>query len=100
MKYVFPAVLEYAEGYGYAVNFPDVSSAVTQGENLCEAIFMAEDALTGTLMSMEDSGREIPSPTSIEDLKLEPKEFYALIKADTDSYRKRLAQENITAGAA
>ena len=97
MKYVYPCILEYAEGYGYAVNFPDISGAITQGKTLCEAVFMAEDALTGTLMSMEDTGKEIPQPTPIEKLNLAPKEFYTLIKADTDTYRKNLAQTIKTA---
>ena len=100
MKYVYPCVLELDEGVGYSVYFPDISGAITSGVNLYEAVYMAEDALTGTLMSMEDSGRIIPPPTSLENLKLENKEFYALIKADTDAYRKQLARSEKVEGAA
>lgn len=92
MKYVFPCVLEFEEGYGYSVNFPDVSGAITQGGDLYDAILMAEDALAGILMSEEDDKREIPQPTPLTEIKLTGKEFVTLIKADTDAYRKMLAE--------
>lgn len=117
MKYVYPAVFYTAIEGGYTVEFPDVQGALTQAENLFEAMEMAEDALCGMLVMWEDfkAGRsELPmtnrivEPTPIEKIVAEPDEystnaFVTLIKADTDAYRKQLAkiqEQEKTAGAA
>ena len=106
MKYVYPAVFYRAIEGGYCIDFPDVAGAATQAETLYEAIEMAEDALAGILTMYEDfkAGKSdlpmknrIVEPTPIEQVKAEPDEFstsafVTLIKADTDAYRKMLAE--------
>ena len=105
MQYVYPAVFYRAIEGGYAVEFPDVDGAATQGETLYEAIEMAEDALAGILVCYEDykagrsklpMGNRIVDPTPIEKVVAEPDEystsaFVTLVKVDTDAYRKALA---------
>lgn len=106
MKYVYPAIFykdkELPETY--SVIFPDVPGAATCGYSLYDAIYMAEDALAGMLVSWEDAkaGKEqmsnkIQEPTPISEIKAEPDEysteaFVTLIKADTDVYRKILEE--------
>ena len=106
MKYVYPAIFFVAKEGGYVVEFPDVEGAVTQGETLFEALEMAEDALCGMLVSWENfkAGQDqfpmrnrIVEPTPLEKVVAEPDEFstsafVTLIKADTDAYRKMLAE--------
>lgn len=106
MKYVYPAVFYRAIEGGYCIEFPDVSGAATQAETLYEALEMAEDALAGMLTMYEDfkagksdlpMNNRIVEPTPIEQVKAEPDEystsaFVTLIKADTDAYRKMLAE--------
>ena len=106
MKYVYPAVFYIDKTGGYAVEFPDVEGAVTQGETLYEALEMAEDALAIVLCAWEDSksgirkppiNNRIVEPTPIENVVAEPDEystsaFATLIKVDTDAYRKQLAE--------
>ena len=112
MKYVYPAVFYRAIEGGYCIDFPDVSGAATQAETLYEALEMAEDALAGMLTMYEDfkagtltdlNGNKLEiknrvvEPTPIEQVKAEPDEystsaFVTLIKADTDAYRKMLAE--------
>lgn len=106
MKYVYPAVFYRAIEGGYCIDFPDVSGAATQAETLYEALEMAEDALAGMLTMYEDfkagksdlpMNNRIVEPTPIEQVKAEPDEystsaFVTLIKADTDAYRKMLAE--------
>ncbi len=108
MKYVYPAIFYRAIEGGYCIEFPDVAGAATQAETLYEALEMAEDALAGMLVCWEDckSGKlnppmnnRIVEPTPIEQVKAEPDEFstsafVTLIKADTDAYRKMLAEKN------
>ena len=106
MKYVYPAVFHCAIEGGYYIDFPDVEGAITQADTLYEALEMAEDSLAGMLVCWEDfkagksdlpMNNRIVEPTPIDQVKAEPDEystsaFVTLIKADTDAYRKMLAE--------
>ena len=52
-KYVYPAVLTQEENGMYSVKFPDIEGCYTSGENLADALFMAEDALALMLYAYE-----------------------------------------------
>ena len=109
MKYVYPAIFRKDKEMNdtWCVEFPDVSGAATCGYSLYEALEMAEDALAGALTLYEDSKagkldppmkNRIVEPTPIDQVKAEPDEystsaFVTLIKADTDAYRKMLAEK-------
>ncbi|MBQ6976213.1 MAG: type II toxin-antitoxin system HicB family antitoxin [Selenomonadaceae bacterium] len=107
MKYVYPAVFYRAIEGGYCINFPDVSGAITQADDIFTALEMAEDVLAGMLCAWEDykaglsktpMANRIVDPTPIEEVVAEPDEFstsafVTLIKADTDAYRKMLAEQ-------
>ena len=109
MKYVYPAIFYAAKEGGYCIDFPDVDGAGTQADTLYKAMEMAEDALCGIMVMYEDflMGRNgfpmknrIVAPTPIEKIKAEPDEystsaFVTLIKADTDNYRRQLAEMQI-----
>ena len=114
MKYIYPAIFRKDKELkaAWCVEFPDVEGAATCGYSLYEALEMAEDALAGMLVCWEDfkagvltdrNGNKleiknrIVDPTPIEQVKAEPDEFstsafVTLIKADTDAYRKMLAE--------
>ena len=101
MQYVYPAIFYKDKKLPetYSVIFPDVSGAVTFGFSLYDAIFMAEDALNGILTGFEDGkiSNKISEPTPIDKVVAKPDEFsesafVTLIKADTDAYRKFLAE--------
>ena len=91
MKYIYPATMSEEDGV-YLVRFTDIDEISTFGKTLYEAVEMAEDALNLMLVDMEESGDPIPKASDIRDIKLDdPKSFVTLIKADTDEYRKMLA---------
>ena len=108
MKYVYPAIFREDKEMPdtWCVEFPDVAGAATCGYSLYEALEMAEDALAGILVCWEDfkagksdlpMNNRIVEPTPIDQVKAEPDEFstsafVTLIKADTDAYRKMLAE--------
>ena len=124
MKYVYPAIFRKDKTMEdtWCVEFPDVAGAATCGYSLYEALEMAEDALAGILVCWEDfkagksdlpMNNRIVDPTPIDQVKADPDEFstsafVTLIKADTDAYRKMLAEmrkssstpETATTGAA
>lgn len=97
MKYVYPAIFRKDSNIEdcYYVEFPDLEGVFTQGEDLFDAICMAEDVLGCSLIWAEDDGEEIPQPTpikQIKQIKTEPDEystdaFVVLIKADTEVFR-------------
>lgn len=45
-KYAYPAVFSPEEGGGFSVNFPDLESCYTCGDDMVDALTMAEDVLT------------------------------------------------------
>ena len=87
MKYVYPAVFTPEENGHFSVNFPDLESCYTCGDDLVDALDMAEDVLAMTLVSYENNSTPIPTPS--KKLSLEDGEFQNFIACDTDSYRKQ-----------
>lgn len=89
MKYVYPAIFTTETNGGYSVSFPDIKGCFTDGENLADALEMAQDALCLMLFDMEEDGKTIPSPTNIKEVRTQnPNEFVSLVSCDTLEYRK------------
>lgn len=88
-KYSYPAIFTPEENGLYSVIFPDLESCYTSGDNLTDAIIMAEDVLAFTLYDYEKEGKPIPAPSSPSSLSLANGEFVNFIACDTLGYRKR-----------
>lgn len=86
-KYIYPAVFE-KEGDQYSISFPDLPNCFTQGEDLQDALEMAQDALCLVLYHMEKDGKEIPAATDIKKIKVSDNVFVTLIDCDTFEYEK------------
>jgi len=92
-KYVYPAQFIREESGQYSVDFPDLESCYTSGDDLNEAILMAEDVLAYVLFDYEKEGRSIPKPSDINSIKsktdLADNEFVNYVHCDTIDYQKR-----------
>lgn len=86
-KYAFPAVFT-PEDQGYSVIFPDLEGCYTCGDNLEDALEMAEDALALVLYGYEKDGRFIPAPSERTKIPLKDDEFVNYVACDTMVYRK------------
>lgn len=86
-KYVFPAIFEPEDGL-YNVSFPDLPGCYTCGDDLADAMHMAEDALGGYLSRAEEKGEEIPAASSMDAVERPQSGFVTLILTDTDAYRR------------
>jgi len=87
-KYTFPAVFEPdEEAGGYCVYFPDIEGCYTQGEDIADAIEMAEDALCLMLYDMEKKGINIPKASKPSDIEAKPGEIVNLVVCDTKYYK-------------
>lgn len=87
-KYVFPAILTPEENGAYSVRFPDISGCYTSGENLADALFMAEDALALMLYDLEEEKKTIPVPSEEKSIQLNDGEFSTLVACDTLKYQR------------
>ena len=87
-KYYYPAVFS-REGEGYNVVFPDLEGCFTCGDDLAEALWMAEDVLACCLCDMEIEARMIPEPSEMDTIHLKNGEFISFITCDTDAYKRQ-----------
>lgn len=87
-RYVYPAVFTEEDNGQYSVNFPDLEGCYTCGNDLGEAIKMAQDALALTLFDYESEKQEIPKASKLTDIKVGNGEVVSYVSADTMVYRK------------
>ena len=91
MKYVYPAIFTQ-EDKVTLVSFPDLPGAITEADNLPEALIMAKDAAEMWLEHREKHNLEIPSPSTVSKAHkhcADPDAIVSLIAADTDEYRRQ-----------
>lgn len=67
----YPAIVEQA-GEGFSVFFPDLPGCVSAGRTLQEAAVNAEEALAGHLAVSIQHGDEVPAPSSLDTIELDP----------------------------
>jgi len=87
-KYVYPAIFTREDDGGYSVLFPDIESCYTGGDDMSDAIEMAEDVLCLVLYDMEQAGKVIPPPSSCKDIKADKNSVVSLVHCDTETYRR------------
>lgn len=93
-KYVYPAIFEPEEGM-YNVSFPDLPDCYTCGDSLSDAMYMAEDALSGYLARAEEMHREIPGASVLDAIRAGEGCFVSLVLADTEEFRRRTSSKAV-----
>ena len=75
----YPAIVDGCKG-AYGVVIPDIPGACcAMGSTVDEALLNAEDALADFVSMLEANGKDIPSPSSIDDISLEDGEMVAYV---------------------
>lgn len=78
---------------GYFVSFPDIPEAMTQGENLEEAMEMAQDVLVSSMDFYFEDQRHVPMPSILKEgqpfIELEP-ELWAKVLLLNETLSKNL----------
>lgn len=97
MKLVYPAVFTpyEDESGGYAVEFPDLPGCVTGGDDMAEAIFMAEDAASGWVLTELEDGKKAPKPSEFGSIQTEPGQFVSLVALDMDLYAAKYGNRSV-----
>lgn len=76
MRYYLAAFCPCHEG-GFSVSFADVPEAITQGVDIEEAVFMAQDALRVSLEMYSEEGREFPAASTPSEARAKTEALYA-----------------------
>ena len=84
MTYAYPAVFHQV-GETLNVYYPDLA-CISQGDNYLDAFKSAREGLSLHLYGMIEDGFKLPTPSRLEDIKLEENEALALIEADLDGF--------------
>jgi len=87
MRYVYPAVFVPEDGL-YNVTFPDLPDCYTSGDDLTDAVFMAQDILADVLADKEEQNGFVPNPSDLSTLTVPTGSTTALVAADTDAWRR------------
>jgi predicted RNase H-like HicB family nuclease len=70
-EYIFPAIFDYSDPVGIAIEFPDLEGCYSCASTTEEAVYCAKEVLELHLWGMEQDGDNIPEPTPINKLKLD-----------------------------
>jgi len=88
MKYAYTAVFTPEENGAFSVHFPDLPGCYTSGDDMPDAVTMAQDALCLWLYDMEQDKTPLPPATLPGDIKAKSKEFTSVVAVDTETYRR------------
>lgn len=89
MYYAYPAVFYPEEDGRYSVVFPDLNDLATYGDDLCDALAMAQDACGQYLFTSLKDGEQLPPATPIKDvLKDEESAFVNLVGVRLEYYAR------------
>lgn len=92
MKRYYPAVVESDENPGFSAFFPDFPGCVGAGDTIEETIRNAKDALSGHIDLMVEDGDAIPTPSTLDEIRLDDDiqvELVVMIEAMTPGRKQR-----------
>lgn len=97
-RLAYPVFIKETGDGWCAVTIPDFGNH-TQGEDIADALFMARDAIGLRGISLQDEGKDIPMPYSVEYMKVEDEKEY-VVDVDFSEYRaehdSRSVRKNVT----
>lgn len=95
MKKVYPTIFTKTDD-GYLIEVPDLD-ILTQGTDMENAIFMARDAISITIVTLEDNNETVAEPSAIDSIDVskgtfagDGKGFVSMVDVDTAEYRRRI----------
>ena len=95
MRTAYPTIFTKTEDC-YLIEVPDLE-ILTEGTSLEDAIEMARDAISITIVSLEDAQQVVPVPSAIESINVSKgtfadsgSGFVSMVDTDTADYRKKI----------
>lgn len=89
MNYVYPAIFYPEENGQYSVIIPDLNDLATYGNDLTDALAMAQEACAQYLFTALRDGEKLPKATPLEEVKKDDDNAIVnLILVDLDAFAK------------
>ncbi len=95
MKRVYPVIFTKTDDC-YLIEVPDLE-ILSEGKDLENAIYMARDAISIKVISMEDIGQAVPAPSFFPDIDVskgtfskDGESFISMVDVNTDEYRRKI----------
>jgi predicted RNase H-like HicB family nuclease len=95
MKHTYTAVFTPEKNGLISVSFPDLQGCYTSGDDIADAIFMAQDVLCLTLYDLEQDNSPIPKASNQHDIEVLANQFTSIIAVDTDVYHRFYENKSI-----
>ncbi len=97
MKLAYPAIfIPFDDGDdGYTVEFPDLPGCVTEGYSMADALFMAEDAASGWVLTMLEDGEKLPKASDLRIHKAPEGGFVSMVALDMDAYAEKYGSKAV-----
>ncbi|MGG3803149.1 type II toxin-antitoxin system HicB family antitoxin [Metabacillus fastidiosus] len=93
-RYMYPAIFDFAED-GISVEFPDLPGCLTCGDNQEDALMMAKEALSLHLYGLEVDGDNIPDPSPLTNLNVQPNQVVVIIDAWMPPFRHEMENKAV-----
>ncbi len=81
-EYVYPALFHPNDDGTFTITYPDLPGCISEGKNLANALYMAQDALTQWMEYLADEKQPIPAPSQPKSVSVQGDEFVNLIRAN------------------
>lgn len=95
MKLAYPAVFTPCEEGGYTVAFPDLPGCYTEGDDLADALYMAQDAASGIILLRLEKGEAPPSASELSSVEVSGGDIVSLVVLDMDSYAEKYGKQSV-----
>lgn len=95
MNRIYYPVIFHPEDRGYSVSVPDIEGCFSQGDDMNEAVAMAQDAMGLMLEEYFEEGRPLPAASAPSAFDLAPGDFVTMVEFDELAYRKRHEREAV-----
>ncbi len=96
MKKLYPAVLQPEPEGGFTVLFPDLPNCVTYGDDLQNALEMAQEALGLYLVSLEEYKKPIPTASNINEIIAQSIDTVIPVMVEVNQYRRNNSVNTLT----
>ena len=88
MRYAYIAIFTPEKDGLISVDFPDFQGCSTTGDDMTDAVFMAQDVLCLTLYDMEQDKVSVPRARKPQEIEIGSDQFTSIIAVDTEKYRR------------
>lgn len=97
MKRIYPAIFyPFEDGSGgYTIDFPDLPGCVTEGRDLEESFYMANDAACGWILGELEEGLPVPEPSPYEKVQPGPGGQVNMMVLDIDAYAEKYGNKAV-----